>query len=305
MYKRCSAILMLVVPLTIIAVHTIVLRGDEEIQVKTPRLVQEKRKPTAEDYEGLFRLADGEFVRRLPPPFPASRMAYYRTRHAGQAGLIPRGPGNIFFRWTDGNVKNWGISFGSGEGAGLPTILRMLADVYPQEIVADDDVKKLRIPGDFIVDVSASRQRIVENLEQVLNEQMDLNLTIAAVDVRREVYVARGEYTFVPINPQRPRIEIYGDKLNRDPSVGGGGSGDFVKFLDWVGMWIGETVVSDVQMPPTERISWHYNLDGPFTEEEQRRAKDPESVLKNVTLQTGIVFEKQRRKVPSVVVERN
>ena len=70
-------------------------------------------------------------------------------------------------------------------------------------------------------------------------------------------------------------------------------------------MWIEETVVSDVAMPPSGRISWHYNLEGPYTDEERRRAKDPQVVLQNITTQTGIVFEKERRKVPSVVIERN
>lgn len=121
--------------------------------------------------------------------------------------------------------------------------------------------------------------------------------------IERDVYVAHGAYGFKPINAERPRIEIFGEQLT---SGGGGGSGSFTEFLNWVGMWIDQPIVNDVDMPVKERITWHYNLvAGPLVKEEERRlAKDPQLVLKYVTEQTEIAFTKEKRKVRLLVVER-
>ena len=255
----------------------------------------------ADDYEQLCQIMGSEVLKRIPPPFPESRLAYYQEKEGRQAELIPRGPENIYFRWDEGKLKRWGMSFG---GANLSTVLRMLTELYPQEIVGDKELKGINIPGDFIVNVKASREDVVRRLEQILNEDMELNLSLAFREIEQDVYVARGEYKFTAINEDRKQVEIYGDKLNSDSSVGGGGSGDFNKFLEWVGMWIEQPIVSEVESPPSTRISWHYNLEGPFTDEERRRAKDPESVLNNLNKQTGLEFTREKRKVRMLALEQ-
>lgn len=67
-------------------------------------------------------------------------------------------------------------------------------------------------------------------------------------------------------------------------------------------MWIEQPVISDVNTPPKERISWHYNLNSPFTDEERLKAKNPELVLKHITEQTGITFKREQRKVRALVL---
>ncbi len=258
----------------------------------------------AAEYEKLCALPEYTALKRIAPPFPASRLAYYRTKHPGQANAIPKGPDNMFFRWKEGELSNWGMSFSDGNGIDLGTAIRMLMNVYPQEIVDDHDLRKLRITGDFVVNVDGSRPRIIARLEKLFNDQSKQKISMKFREVEREVYVARGTYELKPLNPDNPQVEIYGEKLNSNPRIGGGGSGDLKNFLDWVGMWIAEPVVSETETLPKVQLRWHYNRGDAKTAEERRRAKDPELVLKHVTEQTGLTFKKEKRKVRALVLER-
>lgn len=287
------------------------LRESSAAQAEAPRQPSGDRQTgedanTVDAFKKLYALSENEILKHVAPPFPDSRMTYYRQEHRSQAELIPKGPDNMFFRWEDGALKYWGMSFASGDGTSLPTVLRIVADIYPQEIVPkDDELLKTSIPGDFIVRVDDPTEKVIARLEEVLRNRIQLPVKIRLGMVEREVFVARGRFDFQPIDENRERIEVYGEKLNENPRVGGGGSGDFEKFLKWVGMWIEQPVVSDVDDPPESRLSWHYNLESPFTDEKRRKAKDPALVLKNLTPQTGLRFTQETRKIRALIVERD
>ena len=267
-------------------------------------LTQAELTTLAADYEKLCALSKETALLRIAPPFPRSRLAFYRVKSPGQADAIPAGPDNMFLHWKDDKVLTWGMSFAGGDGTNLRTAIRMLLRVYPQEIIWGDDLESLNITGDFVVNTKASQPRILARLEKLFNDQSEQKLSMKFRDMEREVYVARGEFKFKPIDPDNKKIEIYGERLNTDPSRGGGGSGKLDKMLEWVGMWIEEPVLGELESPSKERVSWHYNLESPFTEEQQRQAKNPELVLKHVSEQTGLTFKKEKRKLRTLVVER-
>jgi hypothetical protein len=50
-------------------------------------------------------------------------MEFYRQEYEGQAKAIPKGPTVMSFRWKNGSLHNWGMTFGEGDGTGLPTLL--------------------------------------------------------------------------------------------------------------------------------------------------------------------------------------
>jgi len=266
---------------------------------------QDDRKLAAE-YEKLCRLAEAEDIKMIPPPFPESRLAFYRVSNPAQAAAIPRGPDNMYLRMKGGQVVGQGMSFGDGSGAPLETVLQILADVYPQDLVGEQELKQLPFPGDFIINPKSSKPRLLARLEKLYNDQKDRpNISLAYRVIDRDVYVAKGKYEFKPIDAQRESVEIYGKRLNSNPSRGGGGGGKVDRLLEWAGMWIGVPVVNGgVKPPKRNQIRWHFNDESSFSEEERRLAKDPEMVLQHLTEQTGLTFEKQKRKAKVVVLER-
>ncbi|TWU12232.1 Regulatory protein BlaR1 [Symmachiella macrocystis] len=267
-------------------------------------LTQAELAVLAAEYEQLCALSKETALLRIAPPFPKSRLAFYRVKSPGQADAIPAGPDNMFLHWKDDKVLTWGMSFAGGDGTNLRTAIRMLLRVYPQEIIWGDGLESLNITGDFVVNTKASQPRILARLEKLFNDQSEQKLSMKFRDKERDVYVAGGEFNFKPIDPDNKRIEIYGERLNTDPSRGGGGSGNVDKFLEWVGMWIEKPVLGELESPSKERVSWHYNLESSFNEEQRRQAKDPAIVLKHVTEQTGLKFKKEKRKLRTLIIER-
>lgn len=250
----------------------------------------------ADGYEKCCQLTEGEALKRIPPPFPDSRLTFYREQYGDPAGPAPE---TFVFKWEDGRVVPWGSHAG---GADLASILHYLTELDPFEIEGDAELKSLIIPGDLVVDVNATREQIVRRLQEILHHELKQNLRLALRRINREVYVARGNFKFTSIDGKRTQIEIYGQELST--SHFGRGSGDLDKLLQWVARWIERPVLNEVTSPPTERMTWYYNLKYPFTDEERRLATDPNLVLKNLSKQTGLEFTKETRLMPVLVVER-
>jgi hypothetical protein len=95
-------------------------------------------------------------------------------------------------------------------------------------------------------------------------------------------------------------IEIYAKQI----VPAGGGTGRFSMFLKWVGEWIGRPVVSDVEAPPKEPITWTYNRRSPFTEQMRREDHDEALVLQHLHEQTGLTFTRERRPIRILFIER-
>ena len=65
-------------------------------------------------------------------------------------------------------------------------------------------------------------------------------------------------------------------------------------------MWIDLPLVNEVKMPSKRTISWHDN-----DAEEGELARDPALVLLNLSTQTGLEFNEEKRKVETLFVERD
>jgi hypothetical protein len=272
------------------------LRADDEPDA-------DQVKQDVETFETAYSLSEGEVLARLIPPFIPERLVYYRATNPGQAQAIPAGPDSMFFRWENNKLARTGMSFSNGQGIEVRGLLRMLADVFPQEVEGDQPILDTQISGDFVLRAGESREHVVESLEAILRDEPKLPVRLRFREVKRQVYVLRGEYKFTPLPGYPDSVQIYGDKLAPNSGAGGGG-GEFSDFTRWVGMWIERPVIGEVENPP-QNLSWRYHLSGPFTPEQRAAAKDPRSVLHNLEDQTGLKFEEETREIRLLFVERD
>lgn len=261
-------------------------------------------KRDVETFEAAYALSDDEVLLRIVPPFMSERLVYYRAKHAGQAQAIPEGPDTMFFRWTNNNkLQSWGMTFGNGKGIDARTMLRMFAGIYPQEIDGDQELLDLKISGDFVLRADEPRAEIVEAIEAILRAEPTFPARLRLRDVKRQVYVLRGDYKLTPLPDYADSVQIYGEKLVPN-SGAGGGAGDIDEFAKWVGMWIGRPVVCEVDNAPAS-LMWRYHMPSPSTQQERAAAKDPRSVLQNLKDQTGLSFAEEEIELPMLFVERD
>ncbi|MGQ0633099.1 MAG: SUMF1/EgtB/PvdO family nonheme iron enzyme [Planctomycetaceae bacterium] len=259
-----------------------------------------------------YGLESGQYLRRVAPPFPAIRLDYYRTAHAE---TIRAPPGAMVFHWKDDRLENWGLSFGDYS---LGMLLDALLELKSQFIEGPKDLFAKEIPGDWVIrpGLADAKQVAVKQLERILNDELSLSIRLRFREVEREVYVAEGNYHHAPL-PGREgkgkliltdetreidRIEIYGKELVPN-SGGGGGSGPFPMFLDWLGRWISTPIVSEVKSPPADWLGWVLHAQEPVTPKTEAEDHDPKLVLPNISAQTGLTFKRARRPVEILFVE--
>jgi hypothetical protein len=266
-----------------------------------------------------YGLQPDQDLRRVAPPFPPIRMEYYRTAHPSQSEAIEEGPSGMVFRWSDGKLKNWGMTFGGSvdDGYSLSSALDALLDIKSQQIDGPRELLDSRLPGDLVIRDGADQAAVLKQLQDILQTELSLPVKLEFREVEREVYVARGEYELTPLAGQEGKgkliltdetittdeIQIFGTQLVPN-SGAGGGTGEFEEFLGWLGRWIGTPIVSEVDLKPTNQVSWHLHERSPSTDQTRSEDHDPILVLGNITLQTGLTFSLEKRPVRILFVER-
>ncbi len=266
-----------------------------------------------------YGLERGQDLRRVAPPFPPIRMEYYRTGHPSQSEAIEEGPSAMVFRWTGGKLRNWGMTFGDAADPGynLTGVLDALLDIKSQEIDGPRELLDARLAGDWVIRAGADQAEVVKQLQSILQNEFSLPMKLEFRDVERDVYVARGEYELTPLPGQEGKgkliltdetittdeIQIFGTELVPN-SGAGGGTGEFEEFLGWLGRWIGTPIVAEVDLKPTNQVSWHLHEKSPSTDQSRSEDHDPILVLGNITLQTGLTFTLEKRPVRILFVER-
>ncbi|MFA6240128.1 MAG: carboxypeptidase regulatory-like domain-containing protein [Candidatus Hydrogenedentales bacterium] len=250
-----------------------------------------------EAFDAVYRLNDGEIVRRVPPPFIPERLEYYRFTDRSQAEAIPSGPDFFHFRW-DGELKKWGCGFGFENGLSLVGIVGNLG-VNRYEIEGEQELLDLCVPGDWIMRLDSPIESRLKALESIVAEGAGRKIHFERKAVEREVVVVRGSYSFhsetSAHNPDA--INIFADTL--DPNEGaGGGSGTLVEFLAWTGNRINMPVIDETSDTKALQVEWANNRSSALKKVpgEERNAKI-DLVLANLAKQTSLQFTRERRTI--------
>jgi RNA polymerase sigma factor (sigma-70 family) len=247
-----------------------------------------------------YALPDGEVLKCFRPPFPEVRKELMRLGYVNP----PDEPnGYLDLHWRDGRLV-----FGTltGTTQDLRTLLTALAGLYPQEVEAEDALLMTAIGADFVVREGAPPAKVVARLEEILNNEFAIPLKLTLREEERKVHVLSGKYQFKAVAPdqERNRIELYAENLS-DPKFGGGGSGNFAEFAQWLGRFVSRRVVVGKVEGVPARLSWHDDHpDKAFSQEEWEAAHAAEPVLKHVAEQTGLTIREETRRVRVLVVER-
>jgi hypothetical protein len=263
---------------------------------------KENEKQPLDEFKRLYALKESESLKRIAPPFVPDRLEYYRRTNPSQAEVISNAPDVMCLHWRDGDIKNWSMTFGTMD---LSSVLNNIANVYPQEVEGDAELLKTPVTGDWVLRVGTSETEIYRRLEKILADECNLPVKLYVVAEPRSAWVAAGSFHVEPTNNESgefsPCVKIYGKKLSLDAH--GGGSGDFDKFLKHLGEFIGDRVVCKVEKPPEDFI-WFFHGDYFPTKAEEIDDRDPATVLKNITEQTGLKFYKQMSIVRVLHVKR-
>ncbi len=249
-------------------------------------------------FDAVYRLDEGEVVKRIAPPFIPERMDYYRAADRHQAEAIPRGPDVMHFKWNNG-LEQRGSIFGADMT--IERLLNHVLDLYTYEYVGDRALLNGEIPGDWVYDFDAEDGAKREALVREIEEATGRRLRIESKPMERDVIVAEGNWRFKPLDTAAGDrlLHVYaGDRF--DPSDRRWTiHGDLDEFFRRTGWELGVRIEDRVTDRPEGWVLqwWWYPSsrlhDQDMSEEERSAAL--RSLLDNLAAQTGLTFTVEKR----------
>jgi RNA polymerase sigma factor (sigma-70 family) len=262
-------------------------------------------------FADVYALGPNETIRWVKPPYIPARMDFYRQQDASQAAAIPAGPdGMMFFVQPDGSLQINGMMFSGGRGYQFNDLVSDLLATPAQDMEGDRKLINLVVKGDFVVRTSAGREEYRKALEKLASTAAGFPVSLTYRDVQRPVVVFKGTWDFKPIAMTKPipglvnpRLELYGNVLNKDLRIGAGGSGNIDELGRWISDWIHTTAIMDVKDAPP-MITWHEDDAFDVSKQDRKHAHDLELVCNHIKEQTGLDWTKENRMVSRLFIER-
>jgi hypothetical protein len=185
-------------------------------------------------------------------------------------------------------------------------------------IEAPSALWQMKLRGDWVVrqDAISRRDRLVADLESILNTDFHANVNVALREVERNVFIATGDYAYVPFDPKKPKPKTTKDDgrfketfeidevdlfavVGREPEHKGRAWGyEFNELLSVMSWYLGTPIVNEVSTPPTNLISIT-----PMFSYPDLQPGEPQMILNNMTPQTGLVFRPGKRTIKVLSIE--
>ncbi len=184
-------------------------------------------------FNQVYRLEDGQTLKRITAPFIPERKEYYTAEFAHQASIIPEPPDRFVFHW-DGRLARW-ASLCFGDAGTIGSTLDSVLGLRTYEFEGTDALLKLGLPGDWVVRRNSSTAERLEALHRILHEELGRDIRFEKRRVEREVIVAKGRFNFQPLPETRGRqvVQFFADK----PDPGDGGHDGIANHRD-VAQWL-------------------------------------------------------------------
>ncbi|MBX9625266.1 MAG: hypothetical protein K2X82_15775, partial [Gemmataceae bacterium] len=262
------------------------------------------------EFDTVYALKDGEVLRRVAPPYPESRVEFWKDYFKENPRVIGEcGKWFTVLRFRDGAVHSGPVQMPvmPEDGVALTYLLGML-DFPAQTVEGDEELLAAKVTGDFVLRAGADRAKVAAALQKVLAD-LGVPARLTVRDEERQVVVLKGKWASKPLDGKdKDHVELYSQALI-EPGGAGSGSGPLPEFVRGLQGFVGRRVVAEVEGAP-KAVSWRLNVRSPM-EKDPATGKDTlaedteaEPVLRNVCAQTGLTFAVEARKVPVLFVER-
>jgi len=244
-------------------------------------------------FEAVYRLEEGEILKRIAPPFIPERMDYYKAEHEDQAELIPEGPDSMTFHW-DRKLKNWGMSFGSRVGT-LGRVLNSVLRLKSYEYSGPKELLDIDLPGDWIIRDEAPQEAKLRALETLMDRQLGWKIHFRKGSVIGEVIVATGKFTFHPPvgTYENKSVHLWVGQSDTNEGAGGGTADSVGQFLQMLGDRVNLPVIDQTESDGEVRIPYRHHRSSRLSrvEDDQERARQLQELLGRLTAQTELQFE--------------
>jgi hypothetical protein len=270
------------------------------------------------EFREAYGLKDGEWIRRVPPPYPKCRAVYFSEQNREHYRKIKREVPEAAlkqdyskyftkFGWKDGwtvdDLTMHQVPVQPEKGTTLGQLLHMTTGFHQTRIDATGPVLAQPVTGDFVVRAGAAPEKVAAALETILRRDCEVAVSLKVVEDERHIYVVSGKYKAEPLPDRKENeIEVFAIQTSgRDG--GGGGTGTLAEFASHVEGFINAPVALEEVAGAPRKVEWHFNFRSPFTDAQFAQDHDAETVMNNIASQTGLTVKLEKRKFKVLVVE--
>ncbi len=145
-------------------------------------------------FKSIYALADGQTLKRIPTPFIAERLEFYRARmYTGQVQAIPRGPDFYLLDFDGNDFKMRLARFGQSDVSGL---ISAALGVDRTMMIGPPEILHLRLDGDLVVRKDSTAEQNHAALAAMLSEAIGKKLKIELVEMPRQALIVSGEIDY-------------------------------------------------------------------------------------------------------------
>jgi len=276
------------------------------------------------DSSSAYSLEEGQILKLIPPALVEPRAGIDRvnemlrqlrnvSRHEEiSTATVPHTADRYtMFRWEGEEVSS---TVGSRPlfkgGLRLVDAFRRMIGLSKFEYEVPDELDNLVIQGDWIARTGTSKRQLMKAFEKIVQDYSKRHIRFEERQIGRHVIVAGGTFRFSPLPEtyDNSAVHVFSDKTDPDER-GGGGSGSLDKFLRYLGdIPLNELVINETKDSRDIRVRyrWHYSGYVKKIENDIERAEKLQTLLDNLSSQTGLEFKQERRKVSIwIVAEKN
>jgi len=137
------------------------------------------------------------------PCVAAAPLALHRSlwEHSIRLAAMPDGPSGVIRKFDGKETKIHKATFSGGDGQSRFTLVELLADVEMCELEGTASLWLTKISADFVLRSGAQQEQIISDLQRILNDELNLNVSLKFEDLEREVLVASGSFVGKPAGP--------------------------------------------------------------------------------------------------------
>jgi len=232
-----------------------------------------------------YRLRGGEVLRRINAPYIPERAEFLRREFRNPRHV----PDHLILRQDGNRFHTQGAGIDPGK-TNLDGVLRFVVGLKRYEFYGADELLASAVPGDWVVRAKAGIESKLGDLEPILRAATGRNIRFEKSPIDNEVIVVRGS-----LDPTRKnqKFDIFAENKNRGWARSS--AGDFQQFLEALGDWLNVPFASEVQLHNPLAVSWFCHDDADYSRAGDRRLELLNKVLANLSQQTSLSFELQRR----------
>jgi beta-lactamase regulating signal transducer with metallopeptidase domain len=250
-------------------------------------------------FDEVYRLADGELLKRIAPPYLPERMEHYP---GGRDRTMPRDfeqKLTMVFLW-DGQLKVWGAT--TSPAIPLGTVLSLVLRLSSYEYEGPKALLDLRLPpGDWIIRDKVSPEVKLRALEELVARELERTVRFEKRTVKRETLIATGRFQFHPPvgTYENTAVHLYATVTDPTEGAGGGTAFSVGEFLQKLGNVVHMPVINQAEPNSPLSIPYRHHRSAFLREIEGPREKDGELkvLLEHLTAQTELQFEIRKEPV--------